>query len=397
MSEEEKTPQSAQPDNTPEGASAPKPVFKKPALKKPAPAGPSPVKPTIKIGAKPVAKTPRIDLADKTAEEASQPAPAKPSGEAEMGALKQAIQKKSPQMESARKDLQKPTTPQQDIREKEIPPEAAGKKATMFMDVDAISPAEAAAKKATMFMDVDKAETENPPPPPAVDAKKKTSRISTSAATPPPPQDTLDEFTPAPSASLAKNATMFMNIEDDLGDAPKPQPKKQTARIDISSAIPSPRDTSKIGGAAPATIRIKRPVTTTTARKPPARPPEPMVTHSVLSQQPGAAMMAEGKKSETSRIELPPDAVRPPTRKKTVKIKRPDGSDAGSPRLTLQRPVTSTFQAAQVELPAAAAKEEAGIAFSIVSIAATIVLGVLVYVFLAQVLANGLPFPSPIN
>ncbi|HPA78219.1 MAG TPA: hypothetical protein PLT67_02945, partial [Kiritimatiellia bacterium] len=252
-------------------------------------------------------------------------------------------------------------------------------------------------KKATMFMDVDSAEAEKPQPPPPVDAKKKTSRISTASAVPPAPQETLDEFTPAPSASLAKNATMFMNIEDDLGEAPQTQPKKQTARIDISSAIPSPRDTTKISAGAPATIRIKRPVTTSTARKPPARPPEPMVPHSVLGQQPGSAMMAEGKKSETSRIELPPDAVRPPTRKKTVKIKRPDGSDAGVPKLSLQRPVTSSFQAAQVEIPAKPEKEEAGIAFSIVSIAATIVLCVLVYVFLAQVLANGLPFPSPIN
>ena len=126
MSEEEKTPQSAQSDNTAGGASSQKPVFKKPALKKAAPAGTPPGKPTIKIGAKPVAKTPRIDLADKTAEEASQPAPAKPSGEAEMGALKQAIQKTSAQMEPARKDLQKPSTPPQDIGEKEVPPAAAG-------------------------------------------------------------------------------------------------------------------------------------------------------------------------------------------------------------------------------------------------------------------------------
>ena len=396
MSEENKTPPSAQPNSKPAGAPAPKPALKKPALKKPAAAGSSPAGPTIKIGARPVAKTPRIDLADKTADEAAQPAPAKPAGEADLGTLKQAIQKTSAQIESARKDLQKPPAPVSDIREKEVPP-APGKKATMFMDVDAIASAEPAAKKATMFMDVDSAEAEKPQPPPPVDAKKKTSRISTASAVPPAPQETLDEFTPAPSASLAKNATMFMNIEDDLGEAPQTQPKKQTARIDISSAIPSPRDTTKISAGAPATIRIKRPVTTSTARKPPARPPEPMVPHSVLGQQPGSAMMAEGKKSETSRIELPPDAVRPPTRKKTVKIKRPDGSDAGVPKLSLQRPVTSSFQAAQVEIPAKPEKEEAGIAFSIVSIAATIVLCVLVYVFLAQVLANGLPFPSPIN
>ena len=377
MSEENKTPPSAQPNSKPAGAPAPKPALKKPALKKPAAAGSSPAGPTIKIGARPVAKTPRIDLADKTAEEAAQPAPAKPAGEADLGTLKQAIQKTSAQIESARKDLQKPAASASDIRETTAPP--------------------AAEKKATMFMDVDSAEAEKPQPPPPVDAKKKTSRISTASAVPPAPQETLDEFTPAPSASLAKNATMFMNIEDDLGEAPQTQPKKQTARIDISSAIPSPRDTTKISAGAPATIRIKRPVTTSTARKPPARPPEPMVPHSVLGQQPGSAMMAEGKKSETSRIELPPDAVRPPTRKKTVKIKRPDGSDAGVPKLSLQRPVTSSFQAAQVEIPAKPEKEEAGIAFSIVSIAATIVLCVLVYVFLAQVLANGLPFPSPIN
>lgn len=373
MSEENKTPQSAQPDSKPAAASAPKPVLKKPALKPPvtaAPAAaPSAAKPTIKIGARPVAKTPRIDLAAKTADDAAQPAPAKPAGEADLTTLKQAMQKTSAQIDSARKELQKPAAPA---------PAQAEKKGTMFMDVESL---------------------EAPPKPPLAEQKKQTSRISTASAVPPParPKESLDDFTPAPPSSLAKNATMFMNIEDDLGEAPaKAETKKQTARIDISTAIPSPRETGRIGET-PATIKIKRPVTTTTARHTPVRPPEPAVLQSVLSQQPAPAMVAEGKKSETSRIELPPDAVRPATRKKTVKIKRPDGSEMGAPKLTLARPVTSTFQAAQVEMPAKPEREEAGMAFSIISIAATIVLCVLIYVFLAQVLANGLPFPSPIN
>ncbi|MGD9875091.1 MAG: hypothetical protein AB7T27_12605 [Kiritimatiellia bacterium] len=374
MSEENITPQSAQPESKPAVSSAPKPVLKKPVPPAPAAkpaavsaakpaAAPAAAKPTIKIGAKPAVKVPRIDLAAKTADEAAQPVPAKPAGEADLGTLKQAMQKTSAQIDSARKELQKPAAP-------------ADKKGTMFMDVESM---------------------ESAPKPPAVEQKKQTSRISTASAVPPPAKESLDEFTPAPPSSLAKNATMFMNIDDDLGEAPgKHETKKQTARIDVSSAMPSARETGRIGET-PATIKIKRPVTTTTARKPPARPPEPMLPHSVLSQQPAPSMVSEGKKSETSRIELPPDAARPPTRKKTVKIKRPDGSDMSSPKLTLARPLTSSFQAAQVELPAKLAQEEAGMGFSIVSIAATIVIGVLVYVFMAQVLANGLPFPSPIN
>lgn len=213
--------------------------------------------------------------------------------------------------------------------------------------------------------------------------------------------------------------------------------KKSTSRIDIGDVLSKDEeadifkrrtavlDASKFPPAAPTaagprTIRIKRPSqtpptaimseppTSTQISKPKgatqrvkpktqAAPPEAEATPAPKMDKTPTAMavptVEDAKKSETARIELPPEASgsRPPTRRKTVRIKRPDGTSA-SRELTIARP--SKAPAMEAEEKTQVPVEKTGPVFSILALVATLVLLVLLYVLAAQTIGTGLPFPG---
>lgn len=227
--------------------------------------------------------------------------------------------------------------------------------------------------------------------------KAETTRIDLAKAMPP----TSDTQKVDPD-SAAKMMTMRVEIVEPT------QRKAETTRIDLAAAAavkPAPRmDISKEAGAADGlfnrgTIAVgvptPPPVTakpkTIQVKKPLARP-EPTITTSAPSPE----AVSEAKKSETARIDLPPEGNdRPATRPKTIRIKRPDGS-SGRKALTIARPsgeenlitspVGNEFVASQ--------EEEAGTLFSVLALAALLVACVVVYVLAAQTIAPTLPFPG---
>lgn len=118
--------------------------------------------------------------------------------------------------------------------------------------------------------------------------------------------------------------------------------KKQTSRISLESAL-TPEETPAqpvaegvpITPAVPATIRIKRPGKTIAEPAPVSA--EPAAPAAPASEQPTLV------KNQTSKIEIAPSALPAPegegqpTQKKTIKIRRPDGSPAPTVQRTAGR------------------------------------------------------------
>lgn len=177
--------------------------------------------------------------------------------------------------------------------------------------------------------------------------------------------------------------------------------KKRTARIDLGetpaedqdifkrrTAVFDPSKLAEARGEVPRTIRIKRPEgAAPTTEISPIVPPPP--------QEVDAA-----RKSETARIELPAEAApvaqeQPPTRKKTIKIKRPGATAAATP-IVITRPT----EEAKPEAAVGAAEGQPHPAFAWVALVAVIITVLLVYVLLAQVgtapelLSARLPWPG---
>ncbi|OQA26650.1 MAG: hypothetical protein BWY59_01308 [Verrucomicrobia bacterium ADurb.Bin345] len=240
--------------------------------------------------------------------------------------------------------------------------------------------------------------------------KKSTVRIDT-------PAD-IQPVSEADKLELAKKTTARVIIDEDRakGDTTRIEPataepsdaaKKRTARIDLGEMLDDEQDifkrrtalidSSKFAGSteapgAPRTIRIKRPETPPTTQMP--RPPEPEPEEDVVVP---VSQAEAARKSETARIDLPPEvAEQPPTRKKTIRIKRPGSSGAGSKPLVITRtPVDTGYT------PGAKPKivEEDSPAFAWIAIAAVLVSAVLIYVLASQVgtVAELIParFPYP--
>ncbi|MCF7838476.1 MAG: hypothetical protein K9N49_07580, partial [Candidatus Marinimicrobia bacterium] len=126
--------------------------------------------------------------------------------------------------------------------------------------------------------------------------------------------------------------------------------KKRTVKVDLASVLSeeapdatAPVVLPKPGGGAPAaaqtrdsnlprTIRLKRPG---------AAAPAGGGTGPTIAMEPDEGV--EHSKSETARIDLPPDAAHPPTRQKTIRIKRPGGAAPGR-QLTIARATGATDQ-----------------------------------------------------
>ena len=149
--------------------------------------------------------------------------------------------------------------------------------------------------------------------------------------------------------------------------------------IPVGVPTPPPADSAR-----PKTIQVKKPI---------GRPAESIIPPTA----PTAETVSEAKKSETARIDLPPDAGEcPATRPKTIRIKRPDGTTARK-ALTIARPTEEeapALAAASAAVSADEVDEGPGTVFSVLALAALIVACVLVYVLAAQTIAPNLPFPG---
>jgi len=247
----------------------------------------------------------------------------------------------------------------------------------------------------------------------ATPANKTTSRIElpeTVIALPYPKKDTRKVLLPdtvveAPAPALLKKQTAPMpakkqtaRVELDTTIAATPataqEAKKTTARIELGDAIgigkPAAEPVAPGSRQIPRTVRIKQPdmPPTISLKKPPM--PVPTGTPSPA---------AEIRKSETARIELPPETIveQPVTRRKTIRIKRPgaEGDEVPATRgpMLVSREATETV-APPVPVLVEEAPEEAGepgVVFALCALAALIIFSVLVYVLAAQTFAPNLP------
>jgi hypothetical protein len=116
----------------------------------------------------------------------------------------------------------------------------------------------------------------------------------------------------------------------------------------------------------PRTVRIKRADAPPTAapRKPTPVAEEKTPAISAPVTEPDTA----SRKSETSRINLPPEATeQPPTRRKTIRIKRPEGIVTSRPLV-----IGGTKSVAQPSGPTAI-PEEVGALFSVMALIAVLI------------------------
>ncbi len=163
--------------------------------------------------------------------------------------------------------------------------------------------------------------------------------------------------------------------------------RSTTARIALDSeedetAVPSPEP--------PRTVRLKRP----------SSAPRTVVMKKTKSEPDDAT----AEKGTTSRIQVPEGAIpqEPASTRKTIRIKRSGAPAAGgaAKTLTISRPTKSEGPTLSAKADAAREDLESGIAdepgalFGILTIAAVLVLCVLVYILVAQTFAPDLPFPG---
>ena len=165
--------------------------------------------------------------------------------------------------------------------------------------------------------------------------------------------------------------------------------KRQTSRIPLEAALTA--DDKKAGPGAPKTIRLKRPGVSPAAK----------VGAAPASAAGGAAAPESGAAdlSKTSRIDVAVDDGQPatPTRRKTIRVKRPTQSKAvkglsvarsGGAEATAEQPDADGAGLPPSLMPSpmtAPAPKDKAIVSGIASIAALIVAMVLVYILLAQV------------
>ena len=233
-----------------------------------------------------------------------------------------------------------------------------------------------------------------PVKPAAPPAKSETTRIDLAKAVP-----AKIETQRMENADASKFTTMRVEIVD----TPR---KSETTRIDLAAAAPKPAariDLAKEGDTSDdvfkrSTIAVGVPSNTRPrtiqVKKPAAKTGESLITPAVST----AESVSEAKKSETARIDLPPDgsADRPATRPKTIRIKRPDGTSGRKP-LMIARPsdegATAAITPAFSEPDLALEDDGPGTVFSILALVALLVACAVVYV-LAATLSPDVAFPG---
>ncbi|TAN38172.1 MAG: hypothetical protein EPN23_03135 [Verrucomicrobia bacterium] len=220
-------------------------------------------------------------------------------------------------------------------------------------------------------------------------AKKATNRVQL-------PDTVTDQ---APPSALKKHTTR-MDFTGSTTGAEAQKAKKTTARIELgdtlgATRVAAPELELPAGHQIPRTVRIKQPeaAPTVVARKIPE----------IIS----AGGVTEARKSETARIELPPETIveEPVTRRKTIRIKRP-GAEGESPTTTrapiaLARAAPEQTEKSNATLEAEVTvqdvvAEEAGLLDTVCAVAALIIASALVYVLAAQTIAPNLPFPGKV-
>lgn len=169
--------------------------------------------------------------------------------------------------------------------------------------------------------------------------------------------------------------------------------KRRTGPVGGAPIVPLTPQTAADTIARPKTIQVRRPPrpTSETPSRPLNVPPPPPASAESQAQQ--------ARKSETARLDLPKDLAddRPVTRPKTIRIKRPDGTTARKP-LQIARPQEG--EASEVDhMPeklrgpaaVAAVSDAPGGFWTILAIAAFLMLGLLVYIIVAGDFMHDLP------
>ena len=213
----------------------------------------------------------------------------------------------------------------------------------------------------------------------SVPPQRSTSRIDLSGGQPPSPE---------PQVAQAKKMTARIDLAEAKPAAPglAPEaPKRTTARIDLpgtATPVPPPMPTEP----PPRTVRIKSPGAPTVAVK-------------RMSELASSGDFDTSRKSETARIEMPAENIveQPVTRRKTIRIKRPDaGLEPASHVVTIAREEGATAEPTGAPTETVAGEAEPGVAYSLMALAATVIVLVLIYVLAAQTIAPDLPFVGKI-
>ncbi len=198
----------------------------------------------------------------------------------------------------------------------------------------------------------------------------------------------------------AKESTQRVSLDDSESQAPpkkfsEEREKDQTARLDQASleerdeiesekkkTMPIRPDTEADDG------ETARPPTTIKIKKPPLDDRPTGTTIPIPD-------LEESRKSETARIDLPKGvaSAAPPTQRKTIRIKRPDGTAVTRPVMSVSRPPKGERPAGAADEKAEAEREEESTAVCVLALIATMAALILVYV-LAATLVPGLPFPG---
>lgn len=207
------------------------------------------------------------------------------------------------------------------------------------------------------------------------------------------------EAVATPEPPSKKSETTRIDAEEALQASAQEKAKRQTSRIDLNEVLPSAGKESATAAKGPKTIRLKRPGSAAQPSLDMNKTEEPPV------------------KSQTSRIELPDEAIdRPPTRKKTIKIKRPDGTTVGAEEPTASKktlsiarsddqptePTLSSFEEPDFDFDEE--PDSPGVLFSVMTLAAVLVSAVLIYVLAAQMSSvvqakevPSWPYPGRVN
>ena len=181
----------------------------------------------------------------------------------------------------------------------------------------------------------------------------------------------------------------------DLGRVTADASKNVTARIsvDLTQDEGDVAPPAGVGAPPPKTVRLSRPSAapkTVVLKRPEAEGAAPKT---VVLKRPDEV---EDDKGATARIAVPEAAMdtAPSSQRKTIRIKRGDSAPAvpgegGGKKLVIARPSVEPTAFSEEEIGEkigvpSAPSVEPGVFFGILAIAATLVLGVLVYVLLAQ-------------
>ncbi len=178
-------------------------------------------------------------------------------------------------------------------------------------------------------------------------------------------------------------STIKLNRPTPSPAAPPPasqQTKRQTSRISLQEAF-----SAQVEGHAPA------PQTAPGAEATPPAGPK-----TIRIKRPGDGVTSLGTTAGADTAESPDSEAGPPTQRKTIKLKRPGGGDVESGRLAVTLPkAAADFAAAQAA--GESTEDEPGATFGILSLVATLVCAVLIYLLCVQALPSlGLSWPGQV-